>query len=157
MLTNAETNRTWFIARLLRASFCIALTLPTLAASAQDQGNGIHVGNAKVYDARQLTIMLDSLSQSLRGTTFINQGALAGALGNVQGYQNTDTSSALFLNGAVGPQAAAVFANNLPAGSSSSSASASQTSANVTRTDVHHQCQSSDFLNNRHDGIHEHA
>ncbi len=128
MLDNSGTSETRFIACLLKRSFCIALTIPTLMASAQDPGNGIHVGEAKVFDARQLTIMLDSLSHSLQGMTFINQGALANALGNVQGYQNTDTSSALFLNGAVGPQAAAVFANNLPAGSSSSSASASQTS-----------------------------
>ena len=122
MLDNSGSSETRFVACLLKGGLCVALTISTLMASAQNLGNGIHVGQAKVYDSRQLTIMLDNLSRSLQGTSFINQGALANALGNVQGYQNTDTSTALFLNGAVGPQAAAVFANNLPAGSSAASA-----------------------------------
>lgn len=86
-----------------------------LASHAQGGDNGIHVADAKVYDDRQLTIMMDSLNKSLQGISFINQGSLATALGNIQGYQNTDSSFSAFANGAVGPQAAAVFANNLPA------------------------------------------
>jgi hypothetical protein len=118
---------------LLRGAFCIVLIMLTRALPAQDPDNGIHVANAKIYDARELTLMMDNLNKSLQGMNFINQNSLAGALGNVQGFQNTDTSAAVFANGAVGPQAAAVFANNLPA-SSANSASAASTAAAATTT-----------------------
>jgi hypothetical protein len=78
-------------------------------ASAQ-QDNGIHVGSPKVYDSRELTLMLDNLSQQLQNKNFIDPKALAAALGNIQGYQNSDFSLSAFANGAVGPEAASVFA-----------------------------------------------
>ena len=108
-------------AGIVKILLFILLTLPTAVVLAQEPGNGIHVGDAKVFDARELTLMLDSLNRALQGKNFIDQSKLAAALGNVQGFQNTDTSTAFFANGAVGPQAAAVFAGNLPASSSSAS------------------------------------
>jgi len=104
---------------MLLRSMILSLALPSISAMAQDAGNGIHVGDAKVYDERELTLMLDSLNQSIQGKNFIDQSKLAAALGNVQGFQNTDTSFSVFANGAVGPQAASVFANNLPASGAS--------------------------------------
>ena len=74
------------------------------------QNNGIHVGSPKVYDSRELTLMLDNLSQQLQNKNFVDPKALAAALGNIQGYQNNDFSLSAFANGAVGPQAASVFA-----------------------------------------------
>ena len=115
MQINSVTLQIRIAACLLKLSLTLALTLSSVVALAQDPGNGIHVGDAKVYDARELTLMLDSFNQQLQGKNFVDQSKLAAALGNVQGYQSTDTSTSLFLNGAVGPQAAAVFAGNLPA------------------------------------------
>jgi hypothetical protein len=102
--------------------------LSAISAYSQND-NGIHVGEAKVFDDRELTLMLDSLNRSLQGKNFVDPNALANALGNVQGYQNSDTSFGFFANGAVGPQAAAVFAGNLPAGASSSSAPSTGTTS----------------------------
>ena len=83
---------------MLLRSMILSLALPSISAMAQDAGNGIHVGDAKVYDERELTLMLDSLNQSIQGKNFIDQSKLAAALGNVQGFQNTDTSFSVFAN-----------------------------------------------------------
>ena len=86
---------------------------------ARGQDNGIHVAPPKVYDARALQLMMDELANSLQKTSFIiDPKALANALGNVQGYSATDLSQQFAANGAVGPNAAAVFAGT--AGSSAS-------------------------------------
>jgi hypothetical protein len=122
MTVSLRTHQKEFLAHILKNALFISLTLPTVVTYAQDAGNGIHVGDAKVYDSRELTLMLDSLNRALQGKNFIDQNKLAAALGNVQGFQNSDTSTAFFANGAVGSQAAAVFAGNLPASSSSSAA-----------------------------------
>jgi hypothetical protein len=74
------------------------------------QDNGIHVAPPKVYDARALQLMMDELADSLKKTSFIDPKALANALGNVQGYSATDLSQQFAANGAVGPNAAGVFA-----------------------------------------------
>jgi hypothetical protein len=74
------------------------------------QDNGIHVAPPKVYDARALQLMMDELANSLKKTNFVDPKALANALGNVQGYNATDLSQQFAANGAVGPNAAAVFA-----------------------------------------------
>ena len=79
--------------------------------------NGIHVGAPKVYDSRELTLMLDSLSESLQNKQFVDPAALAKSLGNTQGYQSTDFSQSAYASGAAGPQAAA--AGTLGAASSS--------------------------------------
>jgi hypothetical protein len=121
-----------FLAGIVKSGLFISLTLPTVVIYAQDPGNGIHVGDAKVYDARELTLMLDSLNRALQGKNFIDQNKLAAALGNVQGFQGTDTSTGVFANGAVGPQAASVFAGNLSASSSSSAAASAAAPAAST-------------------------
>ena len=82
-------------------------------APARFGDNGIKVGAPKIYDTRELTLQLDSLSQQLQGKSFIDVKALATALGNVQGYQSSDFSQSFLANGAVGPQAASVFAGTL--------------------------------------------
>jgi hypothetical protein len=78
-------------------------------ASAQ-QDNGIHVRSPKVYDSRELTLMLGNLSQQLQNKNFVDQKALAASLGNIPGYQNSDFSLRAFSNGGVGAEAASVFA-----------------------------------------------
>jgi hypothetical protein len=116
---------------LVCAVFCGALP----AACAQD-GNGIHVGEPRVYDSRELTLMLDSLSQQLQNKNFIDPKALAAALGNVQGFQSTDSSNAFFANGAVGPQAALVFGSGAATAASSAAATAASTGTTSTAPSV---------------------
>jgi hypothetical protein len=96
------------------------LTVRTLA----QKDNGIHVGTPKVYDSRELTLMMDNLSQQLQNKNFVDPKALAAALGNIQGYQSSDFSLGIFGNAAVGSQAASVFAGT-GAGSSAAPSSAS--------------------------------
>jgi len=127
-------QRRRFLAGIVKCGLCISLILGTAVVFAQDPGNGIHVGDAKVYDARELTLMLDSLNRALQGKNFIDQRKLAAALGNVQGFQGTDTSTAFFANGAVGPQAAAVFAGNLPASISSAASTPSAAAPAMSST-----------------------
>jgi hypothetical protein len=79
--------------------------------------------------------MLDNLSQQLQNKNFIDPKALAAALGNIQGYQNSDSSLGVFANGAVGPQAAAVFAA-AGGGSTSPPASTSTSTAPTVTINV---------------------
>jgi hypothetical protein len=111
----------------------LIVVLSACSAYSQDD-NGIHVGEAKVFDDRELTLMLDSLNRSLQGKNFVDPNALANALGNVQGFQNTDTSFGFFANGAVGPQAAAVFAGNPPAGAGASAGAGTGTGTGTGST-----------------------
>jgi hypothetical protein len=97
-------------------ALCVSVALNAQAPSAPASApantppdNGIHVNQPKVFDSRQLTLMLDSLSQALAGKQFVDPKALAQALGNVQGFQSTDTSLSIQANGAVGPMASTVF------------------------------------------------
>lgn len=119
---------------LLTACLLAATDAPTWAPNSTggsgSTDNGIHVGQPKVYDSRELTLMLDGLSESLRGKQFVDPAALAKALGNTQGYRNTDFSQSVFANGAVGPQAASVFAGTL--GSDSSTPASSDTSSTAS-------------------------
>ena len=108
----------------------IALLVIDVAIHAQD--NGIHVGEPKVYDSRELTLMLDNLSQQLQNKNFIDPKALAAALGNVQGFQNSDFSLGVFGNGGVGSQAAAVFAAAGSGTTSPPSSSGTSTAPTVT-------------------------
>ena len=59
--------------------------------------NGISVGRPKVFDNRTLTIMLESLSEALRGmqTQFVNQQSLAAAFNYLQGFQSKEVVSNL--------------------------------------------------------------
>jgi len=72
------------------ASTCIADPPKSAPAS-----NGISVGKPKVFDNRTLTLMLESLSQTLQSmqSQFIDQKSLAAALANIQGFRSTETTS----------------------------------------------------------------
>ena len=73
-----------------------ATATPTLPAAptahSDERPNGISVGRPKVFDNRTLTIMLESLSEALRGmqTQFVNQQALAAAFAYIQGFQSRE-------------------------------------------------------------------
>jgi hypothetical protein len=97
---------------LIVAIVCCAAPLGRADTAAD---NGIHVGRPKVYDNRELTLLLDSLFQQLPRNGFVDPKALAAALGNLQGFQNSDTSFALSASGAVGPGAANIFSGTAPA------------------------------------------
>lgn len=135
-----------FLARLLVSrSTCWRLVwVPVLGCSlsvfprqsaAQTPENGIHVNQPKVYDSRELTLMLDNLSAQLQASNYVNPQSLATALGNIQGFRNSDFSASFFANGAVGPGAANVFSGNTSGASDSTSASnATGSSASPTIT-----------------------
>lgn len=55
-------------------------------------GNGIFVGQTKLYDERSLALMFNSLQAKLAGRDFFDQGSIAAALGKFQGAR-LDTSS----------------------------------------------------------------
>lgn len=57
--------------------------------------NGISVGRPKVFDNRTLTLMLESLSDSLRNLQFVDPKALAAAFNLVQGFQTTESTSSV--------------------------------------------------------------
>jgi hypothetical protein len=77
------------IRRLILVAF--AVSLPTIASAQQQQPNGIAVGRPKIYDNRTLTIMLESLGQTLQGMqSFVSQTTIAGALANLQGTRTTE-------------------------------------------------------------------
>lgn len=94
--------------------------------------NGIHVGTPKVYDSRELNLMMDNLSQQLQNKNFVDVKALAAALGNIQGYQSGDFSLSAFGNAAVGPQAASVFAGTGAGSSAAPSTTGTSTTPTVT-------------------------
>lgn len=57
--------------------------------------NGISVGRPKVFDNRTLTIMLDTLSESLRNMQFVDQKSLAAAFNLLQGSRSSEVASNL--------------------------------------------------------------
>jgi hypothetical protein len=73
---------------------------PLAAISITDPPNGISVGKPKVFDNRTLTLMLESLSQTLQSmqAQFVDQKSLTAALGNFQGFRSTETSSNFAIN-----------------------------------------------------------
>jgi hypothetical protein len=81
------------------------VTLPTPRDSQNNstnqQPNGISVGRPKVFDNRTLTLMLESLNDSLRTVqnSFINKETLAAAFSFLQGYQARETSRSLSITG----------------------------------------------------------
>ncbi|MEK6279566.1 MAG: hypothetical protein AABN95_04360 [Acidobacteriota bacterium] len=62
--------------------------------------NGISVGRPKVFDNRTLTIMLESLSESLRNvqSQFIDQKALAAAFNFLQGSRSSEVVRSLSIS-----------------------------------------------------------
>jgi hypothetical protein len=115
---------------------CMASRQSIWAQSTTDSRveNGIHVGAPKIYDSRELTLMLESLSRSLRNASFVDPKALASALGNFQGFNNQDFSQSFMANGAVGPQAAAVFAGPGAAAATPPAGATTATSPSVSIT-----------------------
>ena len=62
--------------------------------------NGISVGQPKIYDNRTLTIMLESLGQTLQGMqSFVNPTTLAAALANLQGTRTTENLASVSVEG----------------------------------------------------------
>src|SRR5215217_8689734 len=55
-------------------------------------GNGIFIGQTKIYDERSLALMYNSLLAKLSGRDFFDQGSVAASLGKFQGAR-VDTSS----------------------------------------------------------------
>ncbi len=114
---------------LLAKSFTtFALMLLFLAPRALAQGNGITVGQPKIYDNQSLTIMLDELKQRLLQANAVDPQALAKALGLIQGSQQQDVTRSF--NITVSPTPNANPSSN--ASSPSSSASSSSASDNST-------------------------
>lgn len=69
-----------------------ALVPASQAAPSPLPGNGIFVGQTKVYDERSIALMFNSLQAKLAGRDFFDQGSVAAALGKFQGAR-LDTSS----------------------------------------------------------------
>jgi len=72
---------------------CLLSAGQTAALAQQD--NGIAVGKPKVFDNRTLTLMLESLNQSLSSVQVIDQKQLMQSLGLLQGYQSQEVSRSL--------------------------------------------------------------
>jgi hypothetical protein len=85
----------------------------SLAASAQCPGpnqnqahcNGISVGAPKVFDNRSLTLMLESLNQTLaqQQQNYVDQKSVLNALSNVQGLSTSELSTNLQITGSPTP------------------------------------------------------
>lgn len=84
-------------ARVLAAVFCILLPVLPLAA-AEPPDNGIAVGRAKIFDNRTLTLLLDSLNDSLSRLQVIDQGQLAKSLALLQAYSSTANATSFSLS-----------------------------------------------------------
>ncbi len=67
--------------------------------------NGISVGDPKVFDNRTLTLMLESLSQTLHAQqqSYLDQKSVLSALSNIQGFNQTETNTALSVTGSPTP------------------------------------------------------
>lgn len=66
----------------------------TTQSGKSEEPNGISVGRPKVFDNRTLTLMLESLSESLRNvqTQFINKETLAAAFSFLQGTRTSEVA-----------------------------------------------------------------
>lgn len=84
----------------------LLLALGPLATADEPSSNGISVGAPKVFDNRTLTIMLDSLSQtlqSIQSQQFVDQKTLSAALLAIQGSHSAETNSAVSILGTPTP------------------------------------------------------
>jgi hypothetical protein len=63
------------------------------------------LGHPKEFDNRTLTLMVESLSQTLlaQQQSYIDQKTVAGALSNIQGFNQTETSTNLSVTGTPAP------------------------------------------------------
>jgi hypothetical protein len=78
-----DVKRSWL------CTLAVALIIG-VPVSVHAQGNGINVGQPKVYDNQSLMIMLDQLNTRLSQVTVIDQQSLTKALGYTQGSQERD-------------------------------------------------------------------
>lgn len=95
-------------ARLSLALLFLATGTVVLAADSehQQEPNGISVGAPKVFDNRTLTIMMESLSQTLQNIQaqqFVDQKTLSAALLAIQGSQSAETNTAVHAIGSATP------------------------------------------------------
>jgi hypothetical protein len=99
------------------------------------QGNGITVGQPKVYDNQSLTIMLDELNARLNQVKAIDPQALAKALRLTQGSQQTDVSRSFDISLSLTPKAATSGSSDTSNSSSASSGSGSSSDKGNSKSD----------------------
>jgi hypothetical protein len=82
-------------AHFVLAAAVILLSSRCFALRPSDKPNGISVGKPKVFDNRTLTLMLESLGQTLQSmqSQSIDVKSLAAALQTMQGFRSTDVTS----------------------------------------------------------------
>ncbi len=71
--------------------------------SEERNGNGIEVGEPKIYDDASLRMMLDATRAKLAGMTGLDQGSLISSLGNVNGATISQTELGLQVSGPTPP------------------------------------------------------
>jgi hypothetical protein len=101
--------------------------LVAVPLSLSAQGNGISVGQPKLYDNQSLMIMLDQLNAQLSQVTVINQQSLANALGLIQGSQEQDFATSFNASVSLAPKAV-TSTDSAPSKSSSTSNDSSSSS-----------------------------
>jgi hypothetical protein len=72
-----------------------AVAVASVGSPPETLQNGITVDCPKVFDNRTLTLMLETLSESLRKVQFIDQQTLASALQLIQGFQTKEVATNL--------------------------------------------------------------
>jgi hypothetical protein len=106
-------------------------------------GNGIEVGEPKVYDDASLRMMLDGIRAKLAGISGLDQASLIAALGNVSGATISQSQFALQVSsGALptvattntGPTSSMTTNNNLPAGNTALPGSTTVATQPTTQT-----------------------
>jgi hypothetical protein len=115
--------------------FCTLIVALLVGVSVHAQGNGISVGQPKVYDNQSLMIMLDQLNERLSQVTVIDQQSLAKALGYTQGSQQQDVVTNFNASVSLTPKALTDTSSdnsNLPSSPSDSTKSGSSNSSGKT-------------------------
>ena len=101
-------------------------------ASLLAQGNGISVGQPKVYDNQSLMIMLEQLGARLNQVQVIDQQSLTKALGLVQGSQEQDVTRSFDASVSVTPKVMTdAISNTSKTASSTDNSSKSNSSQNT--------------------------
>jgi hypothetical protein len=76
------------------------------AVTGDEPGNGITVGEPKVFDNRSLASMIEQFEESLSASGFVSKNDLAAAIGNYQGSETRDSSQTLQISTLPTPQIA---------------------------------------------------
>lgn len=74
------------------------------AVTGDESGNGITVGEPKVFDNRSLASMIEQFEESLSASGFVSKNDLAAAIGNYQGSETRDSSQTLQISTLPTPQ-----------------------------------------------------